>query len=216
MIIKRALLSLLILVIGTSLVRSQEIPGNPTVHGNFQIDAQTYHPDDALGITDSVLQGKSMRLNGYGDIRFSMWRFNAGIRYEAYLPPLAGYDPQYQGQGIPYWFVEYGDEKLQVTAGHFYEQFGMGMILRSYQQWDLGYDNSLNGLRVKYSPVAGLSFKALIGVQRYYWERFEDDNRGIVRGFDGELALNDAFSALKERKWMPVGVITEFIRLSDC
>ncbi|NTV83772.1 MAG: hypothetical protein HGA23_05660, partial [Bacteroidales bacterium] len=49
MIVKRALLSLLILVIGTSLVRSQEIPGNPTVHGNFQIDAQTYHPDDALG-----------------------------------------------------------------------------------------------------------------------------------------------------------------------
>lgn len=183
-----------------SAIKAQEIPGNPTVHGNFQIDAQTYHPDDALGITDSVLQGKSMRLNGYGDIRFSLWRFNAGIRYEAYLPPLAGFDPQYQGQGIPYWFVEYGDEKLQVTAGHFYEQFGMGMILRSYQQWDLGYDNSLNGLRVKYSPVSGLNFKALIGVQRYYWERFEDDNRGIVRGLDGELMLNDAFNALKETK----------------
>lgn len=183
-----------------SAIKAQEIPGNPTVHGNFQIDAQTYHPDDALGITDSVLQGKSMRLNGFGDIRFSLWRFNAGIRYEAYLPPLAGFDPQYQGQGIPYWFVEYGDEKLQVTAGHFYEQFGMGMILRSYQQWDLGYDNSLNGLRVKYSPVSGLNFKALIGVQRYYWERFEDDNRGIVRGLDGELMLNDAFNALKEMK----------------
>ena len=188
-------------VLATAFIaRSQETPVNPTVHGNFQIDAQTYLPDDELGITDSVLQGKTMRLNGYGDIRFSMWRFNAGIRYEAYLPPLAGYDPQYQGQGIPYWFVDYGDEKLQVTAGHFYEQFGMGMILRSYQQWDLGYDNSINGLRVKYSPVAGLNFKALIGTQRYYWERFEDDNRGIVRGFDGELMLNDAFNAIKEAK----------------
>jgi len=141
--------------------RSQESQLNPTVHGNFQIDAQTYHPDDALGITDSLLQGKTMRMNGYGDIRFSMWRFNAGIRYEAYLPPLAGYDAQYQGQGIPYWFVEYGDEKLQVNAGHFYEQFGIGMILRSYQQWDLGYDNSLNGLRVKYNPVSGLYFKEI-------------------------------------------------------
>jgi hypothetical protein len=139
-------------------------------------------------------------MNGYGDVRMSIWRFNAGIRYEAYLPPLAGYDPQYQGQGIPFWFVDYGDEKLQVTAGHFYEQFGMGMILRSYQQWDLGYDNSINGFRVKYSPVAGLSFKALIGTQRYYWEPFEDDNRGIVRGFDGELTLNDVFSGLKDKK----------------
>jgi len=185
---------------GATLTRAQENSLNPTVHGNFQLDAQTYHPDDALGITDSVLQGKTMRMNGYGDVRFSLWRFNAGIRYEAYLPPLAGYDPQYQGQGIPYWFVDYGDEKLQVTAGHFYEQFGMGMILRSYQQWDLGYDNSLNGFRVKYSPVQGLNFKALIGTQRHYWEKFENDNRGIVRGFDGELTFNDAFKSMQDMK----------------
>ncbi len=187
------------LALGLAL-KAQEIPGNPTVHGNFQIDAQTYHADEALGITDSLLQGQTLRMNGYGDVRFSIWRFNAGIRYEAYLPPLAGYDPQYQGQGIPFWFAEYGDEKLQVTAGHFYEQFGMGMILRSYEQWDLGYDNSINGFRVKYSPVSGLSFKALIGVQRFYWEPFTDDNRGIVRGFDGELTLNEAFNGMKETK----------------
>ncbi|MDX9906619.1 MAG: DUF6029 family protein [Bacteroidales bacterium] len=197
---KRTLFLISLLMMGAAGVRAQENSLNPTVHGNFQLDAQSYMTDEALGITDSVLQGKSMRMNGYGDIRFSMWRFNAGIRYEAYMPPLAGYDQQYQGQGIPYWFVDYGDEKLQVTAGHFYEQFGMGMILRSYQQWDLGYDNSLNGVRVKYSPVAGLNFKALIGTQRYYWERFEDDNRGVVRGFDGELMLNDAFKAMKEKK----------------
>ena len=196
----RTLFLISLLMMGAAAVRAQENSLNPTVHGNFQLDAQSYMTDEALGITDSVLQGKSMRMNGYGDIRFSMWRFNAGIRYEAYMPPLAGYDQQYQGQGIPYWFVDYGDEKLQVTAGHFYEQFGMGMILRSYQQWDLGYDNSINGLRVKYSPVAGLNFKALIGTQRYYWERFEDDNRGVVRGFDGELMLNDAFKAMKEKK----------------
>jgi len=199
-ILRTFLAGFLLLFLFTFTFKAQEIPGNPTVHGNFQIDAQTYHPDEDLGITDSVLQGKELRMNGYGDVRFSMWKFNAGIRYEAYLPPLAGFDPQYQGQGIPFWFVEYGDEKLQVTAGHFYEQFGMGMILRSYQQWDLGYDNSINGFRVKYSPVAGLNFKALIGVQRYFWEPFADDNRGIVRGFDGELMLNDAFKALKDEK----------------
>jgi len=190
----------IILVASIYSSRSQDIPGNPTVHGNFQIDAQTYHTDDALGITDSTLQGKEFRMNGYGDIKFSMWRFNAGLRYEAYLPPLAGFEPQYQGQGIPYWFVEYADDKFQVTAGHFYEQFGMGMILRSYQQWDLGYDNSINGLRVKYSPVDGLSFKGLIGVQRYYWEPFENDNRGIVRGFDGEMVFNDIIKSMNESK----------------
>lgn len=194
------ILFIILLLTGATVARSQEIPGNPTVHGNFQIDAQTYHVDEAIGITDSLIDGKELRLNGYGDIRFSMWRFNAGVRYEAYLPPLNGYEPQYQGQGIPYWFVDYGDDKLQVTGGHFYEQFGMGMILRSYQQWDLGYDNNLNGFRVKYSPVKGLNFKALIGTQRYYWQPYEDDNRGIVRGFDGEMTLNDVFTAMNDTK----------------
>ncbi len=200
MILRRTLFLLCLALLAGTAARAQDNSLNPTVHGNFQLDAQTYHTDDALGITDSLLQGKELRMNGYGDIRFSMWRFNAGIRYEAYLPPLAGYEPQYQGQGIPYWFVDYGDEKLQLTAGHFYEQFGMGMILRSYQQWDLGYDNSLNGFRVKYSPVAGLNFKALIGTQRYYWEPYENDNRGVVRGIDGEITLNDVFNAMKETK----------------
>ena len=200
MIFRLSTISLLIVLAIAYNARTQNIPGNPTVHGNFQIDAQTYHPDEALGITDSLLQGKMMGMNSYGDIRFSMWRFNAGIRYEAYMPPLDGFDEQYQGHGIPYWFVEYGDEKLQVTAGHFYEQFGMGMILRSYQDWDLGYDNSLNGFRVKYNPVNGLYFKGLIGTHRYYWEPFKDNNRGVVRGLDGEMVFNDIFNALKEKK----------------
>lgn len=184
----------------SSVSRGQNFFDRANVHGNFQIDAQTYHTDDALEISDSSLQGKTMRLNGFGEIRYSIGKFNAGLRYEAYLPPLSGFDPQYQGHGIPYWFAEYAGDDLQVTVGHFYEQFGSGMILRSYQQWDLGYDNNLAGIRVKYSPVQGLYFKGLIGTQRYYWEPFEDDNRGIVRGFDGELVFNDVFTKMKEMK----------------
>jgi len=188
------------MVLFSGLAKAQNFFDRANVHGSFQIDAQTYHPDDALGITDSVLQGKTFRLNGYGDIRYSIGKFNAGLRYEAYLPPLAGFDPQYEGHGIPYWFAEYAGDELQVTVGHFYEQFGSGMILRSYQQWDLGYDNNLAGIRVKYSPVQGLYFKGLIGTQRYYWQPFEDDNRGIVRGFDAELVLNDVIKKYNEAK----------------
>jgi hypothetical protein len=191
-------LSLMVLFSGTAY--AQNFFDKANVHGNFQIDAQTYHTDDALGITDSVLQGKTLRMNGFGDIRYSIGKFNAGLRYEAYLPPLSGFDPKYEGHGIPYWFAEYAGDELQVTVGHFYEQFGSGMILRSYQQWDLGYDNNISGIRVKYSPVQGLYFKGLIGTHRYYWEPFEDDNRGIIRGFDGELVFNDVFKKMRDKK----------------
>lgn len=191
-------LCLIMLMPGIS--TGQNIFDQSNVHGNFQIDAQTYHPDDALGITDSILQGKTLRINGFGDIRYSIGKFNAGLRYEAYLPPIAGFDPQYQGHGIPYWFAEYAGDDLQITVGHFYEQFGSGMILRSYQQWDLGYDNNISGIRVKYSPVQGLYLKGLIGTNRYYWEPFEDDNRGIVRGFDAELMFNDVIKKMRDKK----------------
>jgi hypothetical protein len=182
------------------LARSQSFLENSVVQGNFQIDAQTYHSDDALGISDSSLLGKTFRMNAFGDIRYSLGKFRAGLRYEAYLPPLAGYDQQYEGMGVPYWFAEYGGDQLQITAGHFYEQFGSGLILRSYQQWDLGYDNNFYGIRVKYNPSPGIYLKGLVGTQRYYWEPYKDNNRGIVRAFDAEFVLNDIFKKMQNTK----------------
>lgn len=171
-----------------------------SVNGNFQVNAQTYHTDDALGISDSVLNGNTFRMNGYGDIRYNLGNFSAGMRFESYLPPLAGYDPQYEGYGIPYWFADYTGEKFQITAGHFYEQFGNGMIFRSYQDWDLGYDNNISGMRVKFNPGRGIYLKALAGVHRYYWEKFEDGNRGIIKAFDMEVVLNDLIKGMQDDK----------------
>jgi len=170
------------------------------VNANFQINAQTYSPDEGLGITDSILQGRKFRTNGYGDIRYRLGNFSAGLRFESYLPPLAGFDPEYEGVGIPYWFASYAGEKFELTAGNFYEQFGNGMILRSYQEWDLGYDNSIKGLRVKFNPVRGAYFTALAGVQRYYWQPYTKGDRGIIKAFDMQLELNEIFPGLRDKK----------------
>jgi len=179
---------------------SQSFINNGQVHGNFQIDAQTYHVDEDVGISEEDIDGKVFRFNGFGDIKYTNGRFSAGLRYEAYLPPLAGFDLNYEGNGIPYWFVDYKGDQLQITAGNFYEQFGTGLILRSYQEWDLGYDNSIKGLRVKYNPTAGIYLKALAGTHRYYWEPYKDGNRGIIRAFDAEFVLNDMFESMKDNK----------------
>ena len=182
------------------LPQAQDFLNRSQVNGNFQVNAQTYYPDEHLGITDSTLRGNTFRMNAYGDIRYRLGNFSAGLRYEAYLPPLAGFDYQYEGMGVPYWFAEYQGEKFQVTAGHFYEQFGSGMIFRSYQEWDLGYDNSINGMRIKLNPVKGVYIKALAGVHRYYWEKYTSGDRGIVKAFDMEVILNDLFGGMQDSK----------------
>jgi hypothetical protein len=179
---------------------AQEFVQGSQVSGSFQADAQYYLKDSKLGITDSTLDGHLVRMNGFTEINYSFKNFSAGMRFEAYLPPLTGFDPKYEGYGVPYWFVNYKNDKLEITAGNFYEQFGNGMTLRTWQEWTLGFDNSLRGLRVKFSPVEGITLKGVWGVQRNYWETYSNNNRGIVKGGDIDFYLNDLFHSLKDAK----------------
>ncbi|MCX6268730.1 MAG: DUF6029 family protein [Bacteroidetes bacterium] len=181
-------------------VKSQDFLKGSEVHGNMQADATYYLADPKTGITDSTLAGELIRMNAFTEVNYSLGNFTAGLRFEAYLPPLVGYSAQYNGVGVPYWYVNYKNDFIDVTAGNFYEQFGYGMIFRTYQEWTLGYDNSLRGLRVKVTPVKGITFKGVYGVQRYYWEPYKDYNRGIVKGFDADFYLNDIFKSLNDAK----------------
>ncbi len=125
-----------------------------------------------------------------------MEKFLAGVRYEAYEDALQGYDTRYNGTGFPYKYIDYKSDNMEVTVGNYYEQFGSGLILRTYWQPQLGVDNSLNGVRVKYTPTPGVYLKGIIGDQRYYWGL----GSGLVRGFDGEININELDSAWNNMK----------------
>jgi hypothetical protein len=163
------------------------------VNGNFQMDAQYYNVDSAIGANGVP---EKMLMNSWTNITYSAGNFNAGLRYETYLNPINGYDPRYKGTGIPYWFVDYKTGQFQVTAGHIYEQFGNGTIFRTYEEHNLGYDNSLNGIRVKFNPVKGVELKGIYGTQRYFW----DKGPGIVRGGDAEFNINDLVASMENSK----------------
>jgi hypothetical protein len=160
------------------------------IHGNIQLDAQTYKPDSVIH-APSVPE--KMLMNSYANLVYTRGKFTAGIRYEAYLNTLLGYDARYNGTGIPYKFITYSDDNLEVTAGSFYEQFGTGLILRAYDEKSIGYDNAFDGVRVKFSPYKGITLKGLTAKQRLFF----DDGPGIVRGADAEIAMNDALPFLQ-------------------
>lgn len=193
-----ALICVLIIVPGFSF--AQGIIGGGKVTGNTQIDAQIYSEDDKLGITDSTLNYRKFGMNGFANVLYSNGNFNAGIRFEGFLNPMIGYDSRYEGVGIPYWFASYKLGTLEMTAGHFYEQFGSGLVLRSWEEWTLGYDNNIYGFNAKFTPVKGLTIKGLVGVQRKFWEPYTADSRGIVRGVDGDFYLNDIFGGMTDSK----------------
>lgn len=199
---KRVLLLMTaVLIIGPA-VRAQfsEMIKKSEVHGSFEFDGAYYMADNGVGITDSMINGKNFAFNGFGKITYTLGKFSAGLRYEAYLPPLAGFDPRAEGQGFPYLWAMYTTEKFSFTVGNFYEQFGNGLTLRTYEEWQLGYDNALNGARVTYEPIKGLMLKGVYGMQRFYWAPYTKNSRGIVKGFDAEMDFNQVIKAMNSSK----------------
>lgn len=174
-------------------INLSNLPNLGEIHGNFQATAQYYVPDSTIGAPDVP---EKMLMNGFANIIYTKGKFTAGIRYESYLNALQGFDARYQGNGIQYRFATYKSDALEVTVGNFYQQFGNGLILRSYEERGLGFDNVLDGIRLKYEVVKGLYLTGLTGKQR----SFMTQGPGIVRGFDGELQINEAFKKLAEKK----------------
>lgn len=162
-----------------SVSQGQDFIEQATIQGNFYSEANYYFNDS---IMDTEKVPEYIRANIYGNIYYRFKGFNAGLRYEAYQPPLLGFDANYEGHGIANLFLNYTDEQYEITVGSFYEQFGNGIILRAYEDKNLGIDNAFNGFKMVFRPVHGVTLKGLIGKQRYFW----DYSPGTTRGFDGE------------------------------
>ncbi len=198
---KRFLLSLALVLCATGLFAQIE---NAQVNGSFQIDGQYYMVDENIGITEESIKNGvgEFGVAGFGKINYSLGNFSAGLRYEAYMPPLSGFDKRLQGVGLANYYASYDNGTISVTLGDIYDQFGNGFIFRTYEEWSLGFDNSLRGMRVIFRPTAGVTLKGVYGKQRYYWATYEaTESRGVVRGIDGEWDLNQSFSALESSKF---------------
>ncbi len=176
-------IQLIVSLLFVSVVNAQSLTDGQ-LRGSIEIDAQTYRHDSLIG---APAVPEKMGLNSFAQLDYTNGKISAGIRYEAYENALQGYDARYNGQGIANKYLRFADSTIDVTVGDFYEQFGSGLILRSYWQYQLGVDNSIDGVRLKYNICKGISVKGVIGHQRYYW----GEGAGIVRGVDGEINLNE-------------------------
>ena len=200
---------ILSVVLSPIFAKSQTIGGGQ-IHGNFQMDAQYYLKDSLIGAPNVP---EKLLMNGFANIIYSNGNFNAGIRFESYQNAMLGFDPRYKGNGIPYRFASYTNDGLQVTVGNFYDQFGSGMVFRTYEERSLGYDNAMDGIHVKYKPYKGIELKGLIGNQRFFF----DKGVGIVRGFDGNFFINDIFGldAMKTKYTIGGSFVSKYQPSSD-
>ena len=162
---------------------SQGILGNGKISGNFQTDAQYYQKDSLIGAEDVE---EKMLINAFANIVYTNDKFTAGMRFEMYQNPLVGFNRKYKGSGIPYRYATYNNGDWEVTVGNYYEQFGNGLLFRSYEERNLGFDNAMDGVRFRVTPHQAITIKGIWGNQRHFW----DKGTGIVRGLDVDFNMN--------------------------
>src|SRR5690606_12103791 len=95
--------------------------------------------------------------------------FSAGLRFEAFQPndpdpSISRGKVRYADIAYKYFAVDIGDieQGISITAGNFYELFGRGMILKSYEDRNIRIDNNLLGVKVK-ANYMGFTLAALTG-----------------------------------------------------
>ena len=178
---------LLLFTIGSNAIFAQNnFLNNGKISGNLQLDAQYYIPDSTIGAEN--LENK-IRANIFANINYINGGFSAGFRYENFEYPLIDFEKiNYVGSGLPYYYAAYNHQYFEVVVGSFYEQFGSGLIYRSYENRNLGYDNATQGVKVKAKPYQGITLTGVYGRQRNLFI-----NEGLVRGFDMNISFNEIF-----------------------
>lgn len=193
-----ALGSMLIFVYFKLPLQAQSIFQNLQIGGNFQSDSYYYLPDSTI---ESAETPEKFLSNNYLFLTISSNNINLDLRFESYQNPILGFDPRYQGSGIAYRSLSYKGDFINITVGNFYEQFGSGMILRSYEEKNLGIDNSLEGARVEVNPISGLRLKGVLGKQRSFWST----SKALIRGADAEISLSSILPQVFEEVPLIVG-----------
>ena len=190
------LIALGFLLSGVSNAQESE-PG--VITGNISVLWQSYQEDTLIG---AVVPPSKTGFNSYANLIYTQGKFSSGIRYESYLNSVLGFPGRFKGSGIGYRYARWSDPEhgVDVTIGNFYEQFGSGFTLRSYEARNLGLDNALDGVRLILNPIEAITLKMIYGKQRLDFDDGLINGDGVLRGVSAEVDLNEIIPALKDSK----------------
>jgi len=156
---------------------------------SLESNSQWYLNDDEFEDFD---EKERLRANSYLRMDYQISnRFSSGFQLESYVPePLLNYSRLFDKEfGLGTFYLNYKTEKLDITLGHYYVQFGSGLILRAWEDRALGFNNAIRGGKVVYDPTNYLRLTALYGKHR---KGFDVSNSNIF-GFETQFDIANAF-----------------------
>lgn len=182
----------IIMVLSTSLIISQE---KAKPKGNLSIGIESNLQYNLFDELENKLTEDNFRSNNYANISYAISNYTFGIQLEGYAPKaILNFSPSYDKQiGLATVFAKYRNKKTEITLGHFYEQFGSGLTLRSWEDRQLGINNALLGGRIKYNATNDIELTGLIARQRYGFKLSESN----IYGINSEINLGNILNYKK-------------------
>src|SRR4030095_1192312 len=139
-----------------------------TLSGDLQSNVNVFQRDSSIGAYNTPLYDNYFTgIESWLNVNYSIAGFNAGIRLDAYLNSnLIDPNKAFTGVGVGYYYLEKGIGDLTIRGGYFYEQFGSGIVYRSYEDRGLGLDYATFGVDVKYRLAENWTIKGIAGLQK--------------------------------------------------
>jgi hypothetical protein len=182
---KNYIFSIVIAVISISTAYSQQDSISKTkgkFFGSFESNGQWYTNDVNRKIQHPTVP---LRSNNYLSLNYNYGRFTMGTQVESYVnEALLNFNPLYRKTDLGTYYLKYKSKKVEVTIGHFYEQFGSGLALRSWEDRALGINNAIRGVRVNYDPIEGINLTGLYGRHRVGFHVGDGDIFGFNSDFN--------------------------------
>ena len=181
-----ALLIVALAAIGSASAQVQF--GEGQVSGSLETNTIYYMDDSTIGDTPEDRFGS----NNYMKVDYSNGRFTAGVQVNAFLPVLQGYNDLATGRKfyLSSKYIQWQDDNYELLVGDIFDQLGNGLIFRSFEDRQLGLNNSLEGIRGAYNFGNYVQVKGMYGRPRLYTEYADS----WVRAADVSVSLSDIFS----------------------
>ena len=166
------------------------------VAGSFETNTNYYVKD--LRTVATVPDG-NFGSNNYLKLDYYNNRFTAGVQVESYTPALVGYSSDLKGVNLTNYYVNWKDENFSITAGTVYDQFGSGLLFRTWEDRAIGLNNAVTGARITYSYKDILNVKALWGMPRFGMKFSQTQVKGADLSFvlSNLIGIDKAYIALE-------------------
>jgi len=158
--------------------------------GNFQGSFNVFDVDSTIGVTENTSPQygtQKSSAEAFLFLNYTNYGVNMAARFDLFNNSnLLNPTGSFTGSGLGFWQISKDIDKLSLTAGYFYEQFGSGIVFRAYEDRLIGIDYAVQGVKASYALTENFKIKAFTGRQKGFQEnRFGFGNQ-IIKGVNLE------------------------------